>query len=204
MGSLGCGDDSGASVGGNADAGSDAEPACSPVTGAQTAGPFYPGEPDARMDITGDRIGVGLQLTLTVLAAQTCQPLADAEVDVWTADGNGDYSGYQVFDTQGQDWLRGQQRTGANGTIVVQGIVPGAYPGRAVHVHIKVRAAGHSELTTQLYFPDSMVADVLAEPSYQGAAQTLNAVDDFYAGDTLLQVAGTTEAGYQASGTVHV
>jgi protocatechuate 3,4-dioxygenase beta subunit len=170
----------------------------------QTAGPYYPGEPANRMNIVGNRVGVGLTLVLTVLASGTCLPIEGAEVDVWTADSNGDYSGYLVFGTEGEDWLRGQQRTAADGSISVVGIVPGAYPGRSVHVHVKVRAAGRGELTTQLYFPDAMVTTVLAEPGYDGAEQTLNAVDGFYTGDTLLNVDGDVASGYAANGTVYV
>lgn len=204
-GTLGCGDDAagGMADAGAPDAGADASTVC-PITGTQTAGPYYPGEPASRMNIVGNRVGVGLDFRLTVLASGTCEPLEGAEVDVWTADSNGDYSGYLVFDTVGEDWLRGQQRTAADGTISVLGIVPGAYPGRAVHVHIKVRAQGRPELTTQLYFPDAMVASVLTEPGYQGAEQTLNAVDGFYTGDTLLSVDGDIASGFVASGTVYV
>ena len=205
VGSLGCGDD-GAELfpdGGGADGASpDGSTEC-PLTGAQTAGPYYPGEPETRMNILGDRTGVALELVLTVLEAGSCEPLVGAEVDVWTADSNGDYSGYAVFGTEGEDWLRGQQITSDAGAVVVDGIVPGAYPGRAVHVHIKVRAQGHPELTTQLYFPDAMVADVLLQPGYQGATQTTNSADGFYADDTLMDVQGSTVAGYTATATVY-
>ena len=133
------------------------------------------------------------------MEAGSCDPIAGAEVDVWTADASGDYSGYIDFDTLNEDWLRGQQLTSSEGTIGVECIVPGAYPGRAVHVHIKVRTPGRPELTTQLYFPDSMVSAVLAEPAYQGAVQTTNAVDGFYAEDTLLSVSGDLAGGYAAT-----
>jgi protocatechuate 3,4-dioxygenase beta subunit len=32
-------------------------------------------------------------------------------------------------------------------------IVPGLYPGRTEHIHVKVQAPGASILTTQLFFP---------------------------------------------------
>jgi hypothetical protein len=36
---------------------------------------------------------------------------------------------------------------------VFETIVPGKYPGRTRHYHVKVQAPGRSILTTQLYFP---------------------------------------------------
>ena len=32
-------------------------------------------------------------------------------------------------------------------------MVPGEYPGRTEHIHVKVQRAGTGTLTTQLYFP---------------------------------------------------
>lgn len=180
----------------------DASSSCAP-TGAQTAGPFYPGEPATRMQIVGDRVGVPLELHLEILAASDCRTLTGAEVDVWCADSEGSYSGYATFGTEGQTWLRGQQITSAAGTIVVLAIMPGAYPGRAVHMHVKVRAPGLSELTTQIYFPDSLVMSVLDQPEYRGGQHVANADDAFYAPDTLLAVTGTIATGIVARATLH-
>ena len=203
LSTIGCG---GASSGSPDAGGPDAlEPGpCGPRTGSQTEGPFYPGEPDALMDIRGDRQGVELQLEITVIAAGACTPIAGAEVDFWSADGAGDYSGYATFDTEGQDWLRGQQITDQDGIARVRSIVPGSYPGRAVHIHVKVRAPGRNELTTQVYFPDDVTAAVLAQPEYDGASQTVNAADGFYADDTLMAVTGDVDAGYTATATLVV
>jgi protocatechuate 3,4-dioxygenase beta subunit len=33
-------------------------------------------------------------------------------------------------------------------------VVPGLYPGRARHIHVRVQAPNQPILTTQLYFPD--------------------------------------------------
>jgi protocatechuate 3,4-dioxygenase beta subunit len=35
----------------------------------------------------------------------------------------------------------------------LRSIVPGIYPGRTRHIHVKVQPRGGSVLTTQLYFP---------------------------------------------------
>jgi protocatechuate 3,4-dioxygenase beta subunit len=72
---------------------------CGGRTGAQTEGPYYPGEPEERADVTEGLAGVPLQVTLLVLTSGGCTPVADAEVDLWSADAAGDYSGYDDFGT---------------------------------------------------------------------------------------------------------
>jgi hypothetical protein len=49
--------------------------------------------------------------------------------------------------------LRGHQYTGTDGTFTLTTIVPGLYPGRTKHIHVKVQAPNQPILTTQLYFP---------------------------------------------------
>jgi protocatechuate 3,4-dioxygenase beta subunit len=76
-----------------------------------------------------------------------CKPMPKALIDVWHADAVGEYdnSGYR---------MRGHQFTDAEGKFRLQTIVPGNYPGRTRHFHVKVQAQGGRVLTTQLYFPD--------------------------------------------------
>jgi protocatechuate 3,4-dioxygenase beta subunit len=75
-----------------------------------------------------------------------CKPIAHALLDFWQADSNGNYdnSGFK---------LRGHQYTDNQGRFSLDTIVPGEYPGRTRHIHVKVEAPGKPELTTQLYFP---------------------------------------------------
>ena len=72
--------------------------------------------------------------------------MANALVDFWQADAGGQYdnSGYT---------LRGHQFTDANGRYQLETVVPGLYPGRTEHIHVKVQAPGGPVLTTQLFFP---------------------------------------------------
>jgi protocatechuate 3,4-dioxygenase beta subunit len=67
-------------------------------------------------------------------------------LDFWQADGSGSYdnSGFR---------LRGHQSTDAGGAYTLTTVVPGEYPGRTEHIHVKVAAAGRPVLTTQLFFP---------------------------------------------------
>ena len=81
-----------------------------------------------------------------VLSPQ-CRPVASALLDFWHCDEAGDY------DNRGYRY-RGHVFADAQGRFELDTIVPGAYPGRTRHIHVKVQAPGGRMLTTQLYFPD--------------------------------------------------
>ena len=169
-------------------------------TGHQTEGPYYPGEPGNLLDITGGRGGVPLQVELLVVDVQAdCAPIAGAEVDLWHADASGNYSGYEDFNTEGEDWLRGQQITGSKGQVHFGTIFPGSYPGRSVHLHVKVRATGFDELTTQVYFPADLAAAILASAGYAGAGMTAIGDDNFYSPETMMEATGDSSSGVVAS-----
>ena len=121
--------------------------ACSGTpTPAQTEGPYYkPGSPE-RASLRESGLA-GTPLTITGYVFSTaCQPVAHAWLDFWQADSNGNYdnTGFR---------LRGHQFTNKQGRYSLETIVPGEYPGRTRHIHVKVQAPGQAVLTTQLYFP---------------------------------------------------
>jgi protocatechuate 3,4-dioxygenase beta subunit len=122
-------------------------PACGARTPRQTAGPFFtPGSP-ARASLlepglTGDR----MVLTGRVLSTR-CAPVAGALLDVWQADGAGEYD-------LGGFRLRGHLWTDEAGAYRLETIVPGGYGPRTRHLHLTVGAPRGPVLTTQLYFPD--------------------------------------------------
>lgn len=114
---------------------------------AQTAGPFYtPDTPERTSFLEEGVTGTKLVLTGRVLTPN-CQPLAGAILDFWHADDNGQYDnvGYR---------LRGHQFTDAKGNYRLETIVPGQYPGRTRHIHVRVQGQNTPLLTTQLYFPN--------------------------------------------------
>jgi protocatechuate 3,4-dioxygenase beta subunit len=117
------------------------------VTPSQTEGPYFtPSSPERgsllEPGISGTRIAVGGQV-LTV----DCQPVTGALLDFWQADDGG------VYDNLGYR-LRGHQFTDEAGRYFLESVVPGLYPGRTRHFHVKVQAPNRPVLTTQLYFPD--------------------------------------------------
>jgi len=125
-------------------------PAChdhEPATTSQTEGPFFKPRSPERFDLREAGLaGQPIELSGFVLG-RDCRPLKRALVDLWHADGTGQYdnAGFR---------LRGHQYTDAEGRYRFLTIVPAAYEGRTRHYHVKVRPAGGRLLTTQLYFPD--------------------------------------------------
>jgi protocatechuate 3,4-dioxygenase beta subunit len=117
------------------------------LTPAQTAGPFYKANPPRRHVLNSGRPGERLMVTGFVLA-KGCRPVPGARVDVWQADGAGNY------DNSGFN-LRGWELTDAQGRYWFETVVPGEYPGRTPHIHVKVTAPGRRTLTTQLYLPNA-------------------------------------------------
>ncbi len=145
-----------------------------------TEGPYFVGNDlnriDIRVDPTDDTVKDGLPLKLvyrvTDVTGGTCTPLEGAQVDVWHCDAEGVYSGVNNpgVDASGALWLRGYQITDADGLAEFITIVPGWYPGRAVHIHFKIRTTGTDgqdyEFTSQLFFDPEQIETIYAEPPY--------------------------------------
>ncbi|KUO21242.1 intradiol ring-cleavage dioxygenase [Streptomyces dysideae] len=74
---------------------------CYQLTSETTEGPYYIDADKIRRDITEDKEGIPLTLTLKVIDSETCKPIADAAVDVWHCDALGLYSGYESFSNGG-------------------------------------------------------------------------------------------------------
>src|SRR6266436_815168 len=127
-------------------------------------------------------------------------------VDVWHCDAAGVYSAAADpgGSTVGRKFLRGYQTTGADGLVEFTTIYPGAYPGRAVHIHFKVRTGGGGgrahEFTSQLFFDDTLTDQVHARPPYAGpgARRMRNGRDGIYreAGAQLTLAVAPSGAGY--------
>ncbi|MER5885748.1 carbohydrate-binding protein [Streptomyces sp. NPDC001941] len=112
----------------------------------QTEGPYFkPNSPLRTSLVDAGTPGTRLSVSGYVFGL-ACRPVAGALLDFWQADVNGAYdnSGFR---------FRGHQFTDAQGAFKLSTIVPGLYPGRTRHIHVKVQAPGRPVLTTQLYFP---------------------------------------------------
>ena len=119
---------------------------CGVITPRQTEGPFYtPNSPLRASLVEAGSKAPRMLVTGRVLSPQ-CKPVANALVDLWHADEEGDY------DNRGYRY-RGHQFTDSEGRYRFETIVPAHYPGRTRHYHVKVQPKGGRILTTQLYFP---------------------------------------------------
>jgi protocatechuate 3,4-dioxygenase beta subunit len=115
-------------------------------TPEQTEGPYFtPNSPERASLLEAGLDGERLTVAGTVVATD-CRPVRRALLDFWQADAGGEY------DNEGYR-LRGHQFTDADGRFRLETIVPGLYPGRTRHIHVKVQAPDRPVLTTQLYFP---------------------------------------------------
>ena len=115
-------------------------------TPPETEGPFFKPRSPLRTSLLESGIeGTRIELIGRVFS-RDCRPLPNVLVDFWHADRDGDYDNVGFR-------LRGHQFTDENGRYRLMTVVPGLYPGRTRHFHVKVQAPHQPVLTTQLYFP---------------------------------------------------
>lgn len=135
----------------------------------QTAGPFYLEDALLRQDITDGKPGTPLRLQFQVLQLDGCQPLGDAALEIWHCDAQGAYSG--VGSNSANRFLRGVQITDDEGRAEFRSILPGYYPGRTNHVHLKVHLSERDIHTGQLYFPEAVIRSAMTRPPYAHPGQ---------------------------------
>ena len=86
-----------------------------------------------------------------------------------------------------------------------QTIYPGAYEGRALHIHVRVRTLAEGEtiftFTSQVFFPEETNAQVLATNPYneRPEADTTNPTDSIFLPELIAKTEGSAEQGLTAS-----
>jgi protocatechuate 3,4-dioxygenase beta subunit len=186
----------------------------------ETAGP-YPGDGSngvnvltesgiVRSDITssfGSASGVaqGVPLTVRLKVLDTgngSAGLQGAAVYLWHCDRDGRYSLYSEGITQ-ENYLRGVQETGSDGSVQFTSIYPAAYSGRWPHIHFEVypsleaaTTASGKLRTSQLALPEAPCKLVYATEGYsqslQNMAQTSLDTDNVFSDGYSLQLATVT------------
>ena len=178
-----------------------------------TEGPYYLDLDLVRSDITEDRVGATLALTIMVASVEGCSAIQDAAVDLWHCDAEGIYSGFVAAstggggDTDDSIFLRGTQLTDGGGQVKFQTLYPGWYRGRTVHVHMKVHVGGSQIHTTQLFFDDAFTDQVYGahEPyASRNNRDALNSNDGIYGGGGEATRLSVVEAGEGYAATLVV
>ena len=214
--SLGCGSDSSttptATTGTTTTGGSTAGGACA-VTPTETLGPYPSLTNFVRSDIREGKSGLPLALTITIVNTNnSCSPVANAAVDIWQCDAQGQYSEYSQpgYNGTGQTFLRGTQTTDAGGRVTFTTVFPGWYRGRATHIHVEVKVNNSVVKVTQIAFEETVIAAVYATGVYaaKGRNPTSNASDmvfaDSLSSETATITGGDATSGYSAAFTVGV
>jgi protocatechuate 3,4-dioxygenase beta subunit len=115
-------------------------------TEEQIEGPYFKPRSPRRNDL----VAAGSRAKLVTLEGsvltRSCRPVPGALLDLWHANENGDY------DNTGFTY-RGHILADESGRYRFRTILPGLYPGRTRHYHLKVQVPQRPILTTQLYFP---------------------------------------------------
>lgn len=151
-----------------------------------TLGPCYT-QTQVRRDISEGALGLPVRMAFLVVD-EDCNPVADAEVDVWHTSADGFYSGEEVSPTctlndpeaRAGYWMRGVQSTDRNGRADFDTCFPGWYSGRCIHIHLTLRVGGTAYVTSQLVFADTLCDEIIAEqPIYsdRGPRDTTNTSD---------------------------
>ncbi|KAK7954718.1 hypothetical protein PG988_015412 [Apiospora saccharicola] len=115
-----------------------------------TEGPYYVAGEFIRQNVVEQEQGVPLTLDLAIYDVETCDPIPETWVQIWSCNSTGIYSGVD----SGADYtpapenlkttfLRGFQQTDASGAAQFETLYPGHYSGRTQHVHVAV----HPEAT---------------------------------------------------------
>lgn len=197
----------------------------------ETAGP-YPGDgsngPDVleqsgivRSDIrssfgTGSATAEGVPMTLTLKIIDMAGgnvPFAGVAVYVWHCDRDGNYSMYSDG-LEDENYLRGVQVAGEDGTVTFSSIFPACYSGRWPHIHFEVYPdadsitdASTAIATSQVALPKKACDRVYAESGYEQSVTNLARVsldsDNVFGDDSgehqLGKVTGSIKKGLKVS-----
>jgi protocatechuate 3,4-dioxygenase beta subunit len=135
------------------------------LTPQEMAGPFFRPDSPLKADFHEPGLaGISSRVSGFVLDRRG-KPISGALLDFWHADAEGQYDlkGFRC---------RGHQFSDAGGRYALETIIPGLYPGRTRHYHVRLQAAHGPSLCTQLYFP----------------GEARNASDSLFRPDLLLKI----------------
>jgi protocatechuate 3,4-dioxygenase beta subunit len=162
--------------------------------------------------------GVPLTIKLTVRDAASGDAVKGAGVYLWHCDREGNYSLYSQA-AANENYLRGAQEAGADGTVTFQSIFPACYSGRWPHAHFEVygsladaTSSGPIVKTSQLALPKEACDAVYATSGYEQSVSNLSQVslagDNVFGDDggihQIATMSGDASSGYTAALTIGV
>jgi protocatechuate 3,4-dioxygenase beta subunit len=124
-------------------------------TVAQTEGPYFKASSPQRTSLIEGSVAATRLLVEGVVMNTTCRPWPGR----WSTSGR--LTTGASMTTSGFRF-RGHQFTDEQGRYRLETVLPGLYPGRTRHIHVKVQAPNRAVLTTQLYFPTSRATSATA------------------------------------------
>ncbi len=153
--------------------------------------------------------GVPVTLNYTVVDVNTGDPVEGLAVYTWHCDRDGNYSMYSQAIAD-ENYLRGVQPTGSDGTATFTTIYPACYSGRWPHTHFEVypsldqaTSADNRLATSQIALPDESNQAVYATSGYEQSvknyAQVSLATDGVFSDGVSLEtptVTGDPTSGY--------
>ena len=153
-------------------------------TPAQTEGPYYPVAKPADRDndllvlegADGRPDGDVLEFGGSLFDSSG-MPVSGAVIEIWQTDDNGVYlhpgdAGSSRRDVNFQSY--GEAVTTEEGSYSFRTIMPGNYPPRPRHIHVKVRFGTRELLTTQFYFSNDPEAS--QDRIFAGAGEEVDAL----------------------------
>ncbi len=163
---------------------------------------------------SGTADGVALTVTLRLVnTGNSCADLSGYAIYLWHCDRLGRYSMYSSGVTA-ENYLRGVQVTGSDGTVSFTTIFPGCYAGRMPHMHFEIYRSASTATsytqklkTSQLALPTDVCSTVYTSASgYTSSLTNFNqmsfATDNVFSDGVTTQMAsvsGSVAAGYAAS-----
>lgn len=163
-----------------------------------------------RHDLRENQTGIDFYLDIGVIDVETCEPLSDVALTIWSCNATGSYAGYTGVDpdtvelldgwtsrddgtTDDETFLRGIQMTNDDGMAEFLTTFPGYYVTRATHIHVTAQAnagpnSSYSNLDIQhigqLFFDEDLLTEVYSLSPYSAHLatlnRTLNAEDSIY------------------------
>lgn len=172
------------------------------ITEAFTIGPCFFDVSDDRDDISEGQNGVPMTLALK-LVDNNCQPIENAQIEVWWCNAEGLYSGDNSDSTGSASrfstsfctdndsealaarWFRGIKTTDSDGNVYFKACFPGWYPSRTTHIHFRIVLDGTQQLVSQFCFDDDLCNDIYENHSdYTGQSKdTTNSRDTVFPSD---------------------